>query len=72
MSVPKENTLDIDLDSKREFAYLADHVPDAHVIRVKGVQYLRNQSVPKEQNYRVKEIYDNVGYMLNISRINLL
>ncbi|KAG1474449.1 hypothetical protein G6F56_000352 [Rhizopus delemar] len=56
-------------DSKREFAYLADHVPDAHVIRVKGVQYLRNQSVPKEQNYRVKEIYDNVQI---ISKNNLI
>ncbi|CAO3701976.1 unnamed protein product [Rhizopus stolonifer] len=52
--------IDIDIDSKREFAHLADHVPDAHVIRVKGVQYLRDQNVPKEQISRFKEIYDNV------------
>ncbi|KAI9281469.1 hypothetical protein BY458DRAFT_498683 [Sporodiniella umbellata] len=51
---------DIDLESKREFSYLADNVPEANVIRSKGFQYISDPDVPKEQIYWVKKIYDNV------------
>lgn len=56
--------IEIDLDSKKEFAYLADNVPEAHVIRVNAVQYLRNPDMSDKEAYWTKKMYDNVSYIL--------
>ncbi|KAG1140651.1 hypothetical protein G6F37_006417 [Rhizopus arrhizus] len=50
---------EIDLDSKKEFAYLADNVPEAHVIRTNAVQYLRDSNMSDKEAYWTKKLYDN-------------